>query len=273
MSKLGYWKYQARLSARRMALERGWTGHTDYTRFILLGRSRVGSNFLRGLLNAHSQAVVLGELFQNRQAIGWAMEGFPGDGRTLAQFLHRPVTFLQDKVWRHYPETVRAVGFKIFYYHARDPEWTAVWDALGRDKDLRVLHLKRRNLLEIHLSRQRALLSDQWVHTEAGQRQAVGAIELDYAACLADFEQTRAWEEAGDAFFAGHPRLTLTYEELAAETEAEMRRVFTFLGLPLAPAQAQTAKQRQRPLAEAIANFDELKTKFAGTPWAEFFEQ
>ncbi len=39
--------------------------HTGYTKYILLGRSRTGSNFLRGLLSSHDQIVCYGELFSN----------------------------------------------------------------------------------------------------------------------------------------------------------------------------------------------------------------
>jgi hypothetical protein len=44
--------------------------HRDYTRFIILGRSRSGSNYLRGLLNSHRRIVAFGELFRSDEAIG-----------------------------------------------------------------------------------------------------------------------------------------------------------------------------------------------------------
>ena len=47
---------------RKQALDLGLYGHTDYARFIVLGRSRVGSNLLRGLLNAHPAIEAYGEI-------------------------------------------------------------------------------------------------------------------------------------------------------------------------------------------------------------------
>ncbi len=273
MFKPGYIKYRTIQYLRYAALEKGWTGQADYTRFILLGRSRVGSNMLRGLLNAHSQIVTFGEIFQNKNEIGWAMEGFPRNGRAHQQFLHEPIQLLEQKLWRNYPAKIRAVGFKIFYYHARDPEWTAVWEHLRQDKTLRVLHLKRRNLLEVHLSRQRAMVSAEWVNTGGGTATKVGAVALDYAECLADFVQTRTWEREAETFFSDHPYLELVYEELAANPEQEMGRVQELLGVAYEAVQPQTHKQRQRPLADAIANFHELKAQFAGSPWESFFAE
>ncbi len=268
----GYVKYRTIQYLRHTALEKGWMGQSDYTRFVILGRSRVGSNLLRGLLNAHSQAVVFGEIFQNKQEIGWAMEGFPTNGRTKRLFLRQPVQLLEQKLWRNYPEGTTAVGFKIFYYHARDVEWTAVWDYLQQDANLRVLHLKRQNLLDVHLSRKRAMLSEEWVST-GGTAVKVGAIPLNYDECLADFEQTRAWEREAETFFKYHPTLELLYEALTANTAHEMRRVQEFLGLDYETVQPQTSKQRKRPLAQAITNFAALKAQFAGSPWAAFFEE
>lgn len=273
LKKAGYWKYQITEYLRSFALQRRWIGQADYTRFIVLGRSRVGSNLLRGLLNDHSQIVVLGELFQNKQAIGWAMDGFPTNGRTRQMFLQEPVPFLEEKVWRHFPQPVTAVGFKIFYYHARDRQWAAVWPYLQADTDLRVIHIKRRNLLNVHLSRKRAMVSDEWVNTAAGKRTKVGAISLDYEECLQDFEQTRQYEVAADAFFAGHPKIDVIYETLAAGREQEMARIQSFLGVNQEVVTPQTFKQAKKPLSAAITNFETLKAQFAGSPWESFFEE
>lgn len=278
MIKPGYLKYKTGQYLRSFALEKRWAGQADYTRFIILGRSRVGSNLLRGLLNDHSQIMVMGELFQNKNEIGWAMEGFPGDGRTTAMFLQQPVRFLERKMWRNYPQGITAVGFKIFYYHARDDAWAPVWPYLQADTALRVIHIKRRNVLKTHLSRQLALASDKWVKTAvAGPKPANGSlnqpITLNYEDCLADFENTRTWEKEADAFFADHPIIDLFYEDFAQDLAGQMKRMQTFLGVDYEDVRPQTEKQRRRPLRQTIANFDELKAQFADSPWSPFFDE
>src|SRR5690606_16569148 len=61
-------------SLRNLALDLGLVdGHTDYTRFIILARSRTGSNFLRGMLNSHPQVLTYGEIFRNDDQVDFAV--------------------------------------------------------------------------------------------------------------------------------------------------------------------------------------------------------
>jgi len=258
---------------RNVALESGlMAGQTEYTKFIILSRSRVGSNFLRGLLNSHSQVTVFGELFQNKKEIGWALPGYYPSRRTLRLFHESPVDFLEKKVFRAFPENTGAVGFKIFYYHAQDDKWKPVWNHLQSMPDLKVIHMKRRNVLKTHLSRQRAVRTDRWVNTN-GSREPQRSISLDYEKCLDDFIRTRAWEEAYDAYFAGNDTIEVMYEDLAADYRSEIRCIQEFLGVSLEAVQPETYKQSRQPLSEAIANYCELKERFQQTPWSPFFEE
>lgn len=256
---------------QKYALQTGLLpGDTRYTRFIVLGRSRVGSNFLRGLLNSHSQIHVFGEIFQNKESIGWAMPGYRQSAKEMRLFLEQPVDFVEKKVFHQFPPQIAAVGFKIFYYHARDPQWAPLWQYLQQNEDLKVIHIKRRNILKTHLSRQRAIQTDNWVNT-SGERKRSAPITLSYEECLQDFEQTRRWEEENDAFFAGHDRLEVIYEDLAADYAAEMKRVQHFLGVTHETPAPETYKQSRAPLSEAIANYQALQAQFSGTPWEAFF--
>lgn len=90
------------------------TGHMNYQKFIILGRSRSGSNFLHGLMNSHSQIHVFGEIFQNKDQIGWAMDGYPQDERVLQEFRSLPVEFIENRVFHKFPRQIRAVGLRFF---------------------------------------------------------------------------------------------------------------------------------------------------------------
>lgn len=262
-----------RLQMQNLALNLGIKkSRADYGRFIILGRSRVGSNLLRSLLNAHSQIEAYGEIFRNREAMDWDHLNVLQSEKMRQMVLRDPAAFLDEKVFRKYPGETAAVGFKIFYYHAREGSWEPVWPYLLAQKELRVIHIKRRNILKTHLSRKRAEITDSWVNTTGAPEKPV-SVTLDYEECLADFERTRAWEEAADAQFANHLLLQLAYEDLAHDYEGEMRRVFDFLDVAYEAVRPSIHKQSRQTLAEAITNYDELKQQFAGTPWAEFFNE
>ena len=258
------------LGLRKRALNLGLYGHRRYTPFIVLGRSRVGSNLLRGLLNAHPQVVAYGEVFRDVESLDWDHVGYfqTEAMRTLVQ--RDPVRFLDREVFARYPRFVRAAGFKLFYYHARDGELAAVWPYLRGRRDLKVVHLTRRNTLKTHLSRKRAALTGQWVKTAVAPSRG-SSVELDYEECLNDFVETRNWEESADREFTGHAVLRLEYERLADDYPNEMRAVQDFLGVDRHPLQPSTSPQSRESLSTSISNYDELKDRFRGTPWAEFF--
>jgi len=247
-------------------------GHTDYTRFIILGRSRSGSNLLRGLLTGHSQVIVFEEMFKDPGKIGWGLDGYPEEGRALERFQKDVLGFLERDVFRKMPLDIKAVGFKIFYYHAYGTSLEPVWTYLKEHRDVHVLHIKRRNILKTHLSRKRATLTDAWINL-SGQSQALPVVSLDYQECLQDFEQTRAWEQSHDELFMDHPHMEIIYEELAREQEKIISLVQEFLGLDPRPLQPQTHQQAREPLSQAIANYAELKEQFKGSPWEVFFTE
>lgn len=244
----------------------------DYTRFIILGRSRSGSNLLRGLLNSHSQIIAFEEMFKDPQAIGWGLEGYPQDSRTLERFRNDTLDFIKQDLFTNMPVQVRAVGFKIFYYHAYGTDLEPVWEYLKTDTDVHVLHIKRKNILKTHLSKKRAELTDSWINL-TGEKQRPVSIELDVKSCREDFEQTRAWEEEYDRLFASHPLLEVAYEELARDHTAVMDRVQQFLSVDHEKLEPQTYKQSHQKLADAISNFDELKSAFQGSRWEPFFSE
>lgn len=264
-----------RLDMRHLLTDKGLLpGRAEYTRFIIVGRSRTGSNLLRSLLNAHDHVETYGEVFRSpdREAMDWDHTGYLRvSDRMHRLLLDDPVTFVQRRVYRRYPAEIAAVGFKIFYYHAQEGSWRAVWPYLEQQTTIRVIHMKRRNMLSTHLSRKRAEITDVWVNT-SGQTEQPVAVTLDFEQCLADFQRTRAWEEACDAQFASHPKVELFYEDLAADNDRAMRPVQEFLGLDYQPVAPAIYKQSQQTLVQAIANYDELKNRFAGSPWAAFFE-
>ena len=246
--------------------------HREFQKFIIVGRSRSGSNFLRGLLNDHDQITVFGELFQNIQAFDWAMPGYEQTAQDLEMIRTRPVRFIDTRVFGKVPKSTKALGFKIFYYHAQDGPWEPVWPHLHRMQDLKVVHIKRKNILRTHLSRKRAVLTDQWVDT-SGSSDRERPIPLSYEECLEDFTQTRQWETAFAAHFSDHQMVDVYYEDLATDYAPIIRNLHTFLGVDPRPAKPQTYKQSQLPLSQAIENFEDLRARFKNSQWEVFFEE
>lgn len=256
-------------------------GHRDYQKFIVLTRARSGSNLIGDLLGSSSQILLSGEIFQNRnRRIIWNhwQPKYYKSQEVLDLRGKDPIQFLEEAVFRPYPRRIKAVGFKLFYSHAVEPEWQPVWDYLKEDRSIKVIHLQRRNILKSHLSK--AFASKNKCHIERQrpfQKLRVSAdidpIELSYEACKEDFERTVNWQKEARSFFAQHDVKEVIYEDFVRNWDNTLNDLQAFLGATPEVLRTSMVKQSSKPMSDSISNYWELKEKFQGTPWVEFFPQ
>ncbi len=228
-------------------------GHEDYVRFMVLTRSRTGSNLLLSFLNGHPHIFSEGEVFAR-----------VGRRDQLARL---------DSVYGRQPRRIKAKGFKIFYYHPLDADGTALWARLGSMKDLRVIHLTRKNVLRTLVSRKIAGVQDTWTATKY-DRSALETRRVTFSVAELEegFRQTRQWEEAANARFQGHASLQLSYEELVQDPVGAYSRMLACLGLREHAPRTSLRRQNPENLRELVQNYDELKRAFAGSQWESYFD-
>lgn len=128
-----------RLRYRAVRLRRGLAksrllslGAPPPTPFMVLCRARSGSNYLLSLLEMHPNSLIYGEKLRHYRK---------GRSERFLNRLHR------RRAW-----WVRAVGFKMFYEHPLNIDAPTIWQRLVADKDFRIIHLRRRNLLNVLLT-------------------------------------------------------------------------------------------------------------------------
>jgi LPS sulfotransferase NodH len=247
-------------------------GHSDYSKYIILGAARTGSNLLRSLLNSHSGVIAFGELFRNDKRIGWDLPGYFQNKKAISMIQTDPIGFLRNSVFVEYPKRISAVGFKLFYDHAQSTEWKPIWPFLRNQDDLRIIHLKRKNILRRVLSLQRAMSTGRWVSRSQTALDNL-PITLDYNRCLNVFKETRDSEQRFDKYFENNSRIDVFYEDLSRDYTLEMKRVQEFLGVPCQFVKPSVYRQSSESLSSAILNYHETKERFQNTPWEEFFEE
>lgn len=242
---------------------------TDYTRFLCVGNPRTGSTLLMRSLNNHSRIVGYGEIVKDIDRYPGHYHEF-GNGETI--FQRDPAAFLETRVFCKYPPIVDAVGFKIFYHHApRDTAWgQAVWDYVLGQPNLKILHLKRHNLLKVFLSRKKARRSGEYIKYS---NDVDDAMELDPDEAREFFEYMRASEAEYDVLLSGRPLMEVIYEELSRDYDGIMRDIQSFLGVNYEDVKHGTEKRHKRSLASQIKNYAELKDRFLGSPWESFFTE
>lgn len=267
--------YHLRRGARALGL---LPSHREYRPFLILGKGRTGSSFLRSLLNSHPGIVAYAELFVSYDHPSWDVPYVPLSRGVIRTLRRDPARFLERHVFRRHPPSVAAVGLKMLYDHARHDAWRHVWDLLRHRPGLHVIHNTRRNLLATYLSWRRAELTGIWKVTEAIRPQAEEVarrvrLELDVERCRRFFEETEAQARQMNEFFTepGCPVLEVVYEDLAENRDATLDRVQDFLGVERRSLEPQTHKQALLPPSEEIVNYEELRRAFSGTPWERFF--
>jgi len=268
-------EYQARLL--NFAVDRRiLPGSSRYTKFIVLGRSRSGSNYLVDLLNSHRNIRCYSELFSRSGETYWDLPGYGAkkyrskDIRQLKE--NDPAGFLARYIYRDVPTGTSAVGFKLFYNQAHKGNTKKLWSYLRELDDLKVIHLKRENILKVIVSKRTAETSSAWVKRGSQREIAQGAVELSYEDCLKQFQKTRSWQKEYDEYFSSKDKIDVIYEELAADAENVMNTVQEFLGVESRPLTAETRKQSSNPVSELISNYSQLKDQFMGTEWESMFE-
>lgn len=229
-------------------------------RVVLVCAERTGSNLLTGLLNSPPDFLFAGELF-NRTMInnavnpGISTEWWPGiQGLRLTD----PKEFLK-RFWRESEKKHKVSGFKLMYYHGKD--FPVALDIIQREKAVRIIHLRRRNLLRRYLSLQQAQKSQIWVTTIDSPNVPVTQLRLEPEDVIKDIKSTQESEKYYSNLFLHHQVLNIWYEDLANAPEKIGKIALNFVGLP--SHHSLFVKHRKtgiESLEAAISNFNELKS-------------
>ena len=252
------------------------SGNRLYKKFIILGTGRTGSNMLMSALQAHPQVVIYGEIFNNARhdRIG-SINRYPSyikHQKALKIRKEQPIDFLDNHIFRIYPKSTEAVGFKFFYWHCHEHHWKCVWDHLKSMQDLKIIHIKRKNRLDTFLSLKLAQNNKQWSQKQINDEKNQIAVTLDFDECLRSFNDWEEKEVFYDHYFAGHPMLEVFYEHLCEEYDQKIYDIVDFLGLTPLYLKPATLKQARDSKDKVITNYFELKEKFRHTKWGHFFD-
>ena len=276
---------------------------SDYARFIILSGARTGSHMLAQALNSNPSITCFREVFNwLLNVIQYGVEGYDDfSAEDLALRKEDPLRFLDERIFCRHAEKVRAVGFKYHYVH--DWGFSGVLERLIEDRGLRVLHLKRRNLLQVLVSLKIAEATGVWLEedrlegpkptaarvlrasghplrTAAGLWRRARPPEVLHEAPPAprvrvslSVEELRRFivqmeRDAAhyDYFFREHPVLTVYYEDLLEHREEVFAQAQAFLGVKRRRLKVAVRRQNPQPLRELLENYDELNEAFRRTP-------
>ena len=224
-------------------------GNKKYNTFVVITRSRTGSNLLMSLLNSHPNIVAKGELFRSL------------DGKSCKE------TWVNTFV--NMPKQIKYFGFKIFYYHPLDSNDKEIWDYIKEDKSIRLIHLTRDNMLKTVVSREIADRTNTWTNKWGKNIQLSDKqVEIDIDYCLNEFEITKESENSTKNEYNREFFIELTYEDLIKDNQKMMNEVFNFLELKETKVKSGYKKQNKEKLEELIVNYKDLYEAIKRTKWS-----
>jgi hypothetical protein len=230
--------------------------------FFILAAGRTGSTRLRLLFDSHPLALCHGEVF-GKNLSTLAEPDSEAHRRLFEERAADPSGFARDHIFA--AEGKEAVGFKILYHQLTDT-WPRLMDSLAADRDIRVVHLVRRNGLKRFLSEYFVgAVTRKNLFLENEEIPALPLVEIPTAALLANLESIEAESERMRAIFREHPVHEIAYEDSLEDNGPALRGVLDFLGLPPAELSVGIKKILPDDPRALVANFDEVAAALRGT--------
>lgn len=240
-------------------------------RAVILTTQRTGSTFLVASLASHPQVECASEILNGDPYPLAPM--YRGTFRQAAKVLR----ILGSGAWmpaRHMERfyrgnTAKVRCFKIMYNQLARPFARRY---LVRNEDVRVIHLRRENLLKVHVST--LLMSKRQIVQARGPVDRVWT-EVDPARAITAMRKARSEYEAYDRAFSRHPLLHLTYETLIdgqGLQEGVRQQICQFLGVDQLPMGSQIMKINPESLRDMVTNYDELAEAVTRSEFASMLD-
>src|SRR5215210_8702901 len=204
-------------------------GHQVGQRFAIVGNARTGSNYLLDGLNSSPSIRMYHEIFaSHNREVGKDFE------KTLST------------VYQYESKSTKIVGFKVFYNHLTEDEWKK----FVAHRDLKIIHLTRRNRLRTVISLEIAFKTGQWTKAGNSGGPKEKRVTLDPLKLVRRLEQIEEGEAATRARFCDRQMLESVYEEMVQSPNEVFASVAAFLGADgIDPGKIRLKRQNPERLA------------------------
>ncbi len=170
---------------------------------------------------------------------------------------------------------IQYVGFKLFYYHPEDSEDKKVWDLLDADKDVKIIHIRRENMLRAFVSKKIAKKTGAWNSRQQGMtvKTEDKRVTINIEECLEEFHKTKSLEaKCAKDRFHNHDYMEMTYEEFVADIPQQFSNVLNFLGIAQIEVKAALKRQNPEAVQDLVANYQEVQDALIKTEFGYLVE-
>lgn len=222
--------------------------HLRNTKFIISCPARSGSTMLLHLLRSNPAVLCHGEVFGGQRlghvAGAYAVRRRKEEG--VDEALHALARddakrFLYDIVFDAQGKAV--CGFKFKTDEAFSEKCRHIQDMIRADTDIKVLQLRRRNILAQFISHQVVLKqTGVTLVMKEEDRPRVAPFQVDVREAVDYFEDVMAREARVATEYPEHRRLLVDYEDLVQEGHPVREAIQHFLGVPVGTLSTGTKK-------------------------------
>ena len=220
--------------------------------FVIVAHARSGSHMIDSLLNSHPYIRCAGEKFNKLN-------------QEECDLLYPVYTAVAEK-----PSTIS--GFKLAYQLRRTKK-NDIWSKIINNKQFKVIHWHRSNLLRAYVSREIATLTNTWLGKGEQPSFNEKRIMIDVSECLKWINKTSHLHTLAQYDFRHHICFSVNYENFLFDKNKAIE-VLNFLGVDSSyQLSTDFVKQNPEPLNQLITNYEEFSTSFRKTKWANFLDE
>ena len=238
-------------------------GSEDYVPFLIISRSRAGSTLLMTSLNSHPNIMCLGERLNFLR-------------RNEKSRKRNPASIIKN-FYSKQPRYTKAAGFKLFYSHPNDAsesEREAIWAQLAAIDNLKIVNLRRQNVLRALVSKEIAAQSGEYFSTKKSNgSKSSKKIEFKPEKLHVELDKNEHREKTCLNRFNHCEKLEITYEQLVSNPGETHQALCDFLNVDQVSLSSDLKKQNPEPIKEILTNYTELEEYFSGTAYSSFFKE
>ena len=242
---------------------------------IIVGTQRSGSNFLRHCLLSHPSIACEGELLINgmvktpkiiedfrwpAKIYRYVMAGAWNPTRIMNQFLAR--------------DDAPVVAFKAMYNQMQSAR---VHDFFQQHKEIRIIHLRRDNLLKQYVSKMllgKKRGQKRW-RPHSTKKLPTVTTYISPQAAIKNMENTLAQYQKFESLLSQHHKIELVYETMIEGqclTDQVSQAICDLFQIEQRKMCCNFVKVNPNSLRQMIENYDELADALHGTPYERFLD-
>jgi LPS sulfotransferase NodH len=226
-------------------------GHQALSRFVILGHARTGSNYLLDGIISSKIITAYHEIFADHN-------------RKIGQNFDK----ILSQLYRNESRNTRIVGFKLFYNHLTDEEWSKFIS----HEEFKIIHLTRANRLRTIVSLDVAFKTDEWTRSSHSREKKLvdKRITLNTTTLLGRLEKIETQESLARERFTGRPMLEVVYEEMVKDPQRIFQTIGKFLEVDdIDFTKIKIMRQNSEKLDQLIINYDEVYQLLKDTKFAD----